>query len=94
MNDPHIDAPSWDVLSWDGLSWQDIQAIGMALAERYPGENTLTLAPDRLLEMVTQLPGIRPEGGAPDEFTLSAIITAWIAASEGDDDSSPYEYLA
>ena len=89
MNAPHIDA-----LSWDGLTWQDIQAIGMALAERHPGENTLALAPERLVGLVVQLPGFRAEGGAPDDFTLSAIITAWISASEGDDDSSPYEYLA
>lgn len=89
MNDPHIDA-----LSWDGLTWQDIQAIGMALAERYPGENTLTLAPQRLAEMMAGLPGFRVADSAPDDFTLSAVITAWIAASEGEDDASPFEHLA
>lgn len=89
MNDPHTDD-----LSWDSLNWQDIQAIGMVLAERYPDENTLALAPERLAELVTELPGFRGDGGPPDDFTLSAIITAWIAAQEGDDDSSPFDYLA
>ena len=89
MNDPHIDA-----LSWDGMTWQDIQAIGMALAERHPGENTLTLAPRRLAELVADLPGFRAADSTPDEFTLSAIITAWITASEGEDDASPFEHRA
>jgi FeS assembly protein IscX len=89
MNDPHN-----DILSWDGLTWQDIQAIGRTLAATHTNENTLSLAPERVTELVAHLPGFHSEGGGPDEFTLSAIITAWIAASEGDDDSSPYEHLA
>ncbi len=89
MNDPHIDASSWDC-----LSWQDIKAIGMALAEAHPDANTITLAPQRLAELVAQLPGVRPDGGPPDDFILSAIITAWIMAHEGDDMSSPYGLLA
>ena len=90
MSDPG----RWDTLSWDRLTWQDIQAIGMALAERHPGENILTLPPDRLEQLVGNLPGFAPAGTAPDEFTLSAIITAWIDAEEGGDDSSPFESQA
>ena len=89
MNDPHIDA-----LSWDRLSWQDIQAIGTALADRHGDENTLSLAPERLMELVAELPGFQNAGGPPDDFTLSAVVTAWIAAQEGDDDASPFEHLA
>ena len=89
MNDPHN-----DTLSWDDLTWADIQAIGRTLAEAHATENTLMLAPERVTELVARLPGFRAAGGEPDDFTLSAIITAWIAASEGGDDSSPYEYLA
>lgn len=88
MNHPHIDD-----LSWDSLTWQDIQAIGMALAERHADENILTLAPERLTELVARLPGFRADVGAPDDFALSAIITAWITAQEGDDNSSPFDYL-
>lgn len=89
-----MDDPQQDALTWNNLTWQDIQAIGMALAERHPDENILTLAPERLARLVTDLPGFAADGTAPDEFTLSAIVTAWIAAEEGDDDSSSYDHLA
>jgi FeS assembly protein IscX len=83
-----------DNLTWDTLTWQDIQAIGMALAERHAGENVLTLAPDRLAGLVAGLPGFAAGAGEPDDFILSAIVTAWIAAEEGEDDSSPFDPLA
>ena len=83
-----------EALTWDTLTWQDIQAIGMALAETHPDENLLTLAPERLAGLVADLPGFAAGAAIADEFTLSAIVTAWIAAAEGDDDSSPYDYLA
>jgi FeS assembly protein IscX len=89
MNDPNTDG-----LTWENLSWQDIQAIGMALAERHTEANTLTLTPERLAQLVAELPSFAPGDTSPDDFTLSAIITAWIAAEEGDDDSSPYGTLA
>jgi FeS assembly protein IscX len=89
MDDPHTDA-----LTWDNLTWQDIQAIALALAERHAGENVLTLAPDRLARLVDDLPGFAAGATVPDDFILSAIVTAWISAEEGDDDSSPYDYLA
>lgn len=85
MSDPNIGD-----LTWETLTWQDIQAIGMALAERHPDEDTLTLAPERLARLVEELPGFESVG-APDDFLLSAITTAWINAQEGDDDSSPFE---
>jgi len=87
MSDPG----TGDNLSWDTLTWQDIQAIGLALAERHPRENILSLPPDHLERLVEELPGFAPQGTAPDEFTLSAIVTAWIDAEEGGDDSSPFE---
>ena len=86
--------PGSDGLTWGSLTWQDIQAIGMALAERHPHEDTLTLAPERLAGLVEGLPGFAPGGTAPDDFLLSAVTTAWIAAQEGEDDSSPYEAQA
>jgi len=89
MHDPNEDA-----LTWDNLTWQDIQAIGMALAESHPDENLLRLAPERLAGLVACLPGFAAENTAPDDFTLSAIVTAWIAAEEGDDESSPFDHLA
>ena len=92
MSDPNT--PADDTLTWDTLTWQDIQAIGMALAEGRPGEDVLTLPPERLTLLVENLPGFCAGGTAPDDFTLSAIVTAWIAAEEGDDDSSPFDSLA
>ncbi len=89
MSDPNIGD-----LTWETLTWQDIQAIGMALAEQHPNEDTLTLAPDRLARLVEALPGFEPGDSAPDDFLLSAITTSWITAQEGDDDSSPFERQA
>ncbi len=89
-----MDDPNKDALTWDTLTWQDIRAIGMALAESYPDENVLTLRPERLARLVEEQPGFAAGTADPDDFTLSAIVTAWIAAEAGDDDSSPYEYLA
>jgi len=89
MNDQHFDA-----LTWENLTWHDIQAIGIALAERHPGENLLTLPPERLVELVAGLPGFQTGATRPDDFLLSAISTAWIGAVEGEDDTSPFEHLA
>ena len=89
MNDPNKDA-----LTWTTLTWQDIRAIGMALAESHPSENVLALTPERLTELVADLPGFSASATDPDDFTLSAIVTAWIAAEDGDDESSPFDYLA
>ena len=89
-----MNSPNKDALTWDTLTWQDIQAIGMALAERHPDEPILTLAPERLAQLVAALPGFAAGPSDPDDFTLSAIVTAWITVLEGDDDSSPYDYLA
>jgi FeS assembly protein IscX len=89
-----MDDRNKDALTWNTLTWQDIQAIGMALAESHPAENVLALAPERLALLVDDLPGFEAGATVPDDFTLSAIVTAWIAAEEGDDDSSPFEYLA
>lgn len=83
-----------EALTWDTLTWQDIQAIGMALAESHPDEPILTLPPERLADLVADLPGFAAGATRPDDFTLSAIVTAWITVLEGDDDSSPYDYLA
>jgi hypothetical protein len=52
------------------------------------------MPPDRLIELVAALPGFAPAAAAPDDFIVSAIASAWIHAVEGEDDSSPYEYLA
>lgn len=80
MNHPHIDAPSWD-----SLSWPEIQDIGRALAERHEGEAILALSPGRLTHLLAELPGLRLDPQAAGDFILSAIITAWIAAIEGED---------
>ena len=89
-----MDDPNTDALTWETLTWQDIQAIGMALAESHPAEKILALTPERLARLVADLPGFAAGAADPDDFTLSAIVTAWIAAEEDDDDSSPFDDLA
>ncbi len=89
-----MDASTKDAHIWDTLTWQDIQAIGRSLAERYPDENLLALAPERVAGLAADLPGCAAGAEAPDDFTLSAIVTAWIAAETGEDESSPFAPLA
>jgi FeS assembly protein IscX len=89
----------WDetpglALTWDELTWQDIQAIGMALAERHPEVSILSLKDEDLAVLAAELPGFAADAGPPDPFLVAAIASAWIHAVEGEDDSSPYEFLA
>ncbi len=81
-------------LTWDSLTWQDIQAIGMALAERHPDISILSLKDEDLALLAAGLPGFAADAGLPDPFMVAAIASAWIHAVEGEDDSSPYEFLA
>jgi len=89
MTDTHSDQ-----LNWDNLTWHDIQAIGMALAERHPDAPLLRLPQSQLAQMVAALPGFAGSAEAAPSHLLAAIGNAWIEAVEGEDDSSPYEFLA
>lgn len=89
-----MDVEEKDLLTWNDLTWQDIQSIGMALAERHPDLSILTLPDEKLAALVCALPGFKGEAAEAKLYQLSAIASAWIQAMEGDDDSSPYEFLA
>jgi FeS assembly protein IscX len=81
-------------LTWTNLTWQDIQAIGQALAERHPETSVLRLSNAQLAPLVAALPGFAGRAEAAPDHVLSAVGDAWIEAIEGEEDSSPYEFLA
>jgi len=81
-------------LTWINLTWQDIQAIGQALAERHSDISILRLDNAQLAPLVAALPGFSGNPEAAPDHLLSAIADAWIEAVEGEEDSSPYEFLA
>jgi FeS assembly protein IscX len=93
MNEPNPDHLNPAPLTWADLTWQDIHAIGMALAERHPGAPILRLPDSELARMVAALPGFSGAAESAPRHLLSAIGDAWIEAVEGEDDSSPYEFL-
>ena len=83
-----------DFQSWNDLNWHDMQAIGLTLAERHPELRIITLPDDQLAALISALPAFADIDEPPPEHIVSAVASAWIFALEGEDDSSPYEFLA
>lgn len=89
-----VTAEGGEIFSWDRANWQDLQVIGQILAERHPNIRIISLGDEGLAALVAALPELAQVAGHPDRYLLAAIAGAWITALEGEDDSSPYEYLA
>jgi FeS assembly protein IscX len=66
----------------------------MALAERHPDQRLLPLSHPDLARLVCALPGFSGRAEDAPDHLLSAIVGSWIELNEGDEDSSPYEFLA
>ena len=73
------------------LTWQDAEDIAVALAERYPETDPLTVRFTDLHRWVTELPGFVDDVKASTEGKLEAIQMAWLeeyrAAREGAGDA-------
>jgi FeS assembly protein IscX len=60
------------------MTWRDAEDIGIALAERHPGIDPLTVRFTDLHRYVTELPGFTDEAKASNEKLLEAIQMAWL----------------
>jgi FeS assembly protein IscX len=61
-----------------GLTWQDAEDIALALAERHPATDPLTVRFTDLHRWVTELPGFSDDAKASTEGKLEAIQMAWL----------------
>jgi FeS assembly protein IscX len=60
------------------MAWRDAEEIGIALAERYPDTDPLTVRFTDLHRFVTELPGFSDDPKASNEKLLEAIQMAWL----------------
>ncbi len=60
------------------MTWRDAEDIGIALAERFPETDPLTVRFTDLRQWVTELPGFGDDPKASNEKILEAIQMAWL----------------
>jgi len=60
------------------LTWRDAEDIGIALSERFPDTDPLTVRFTDLHRFVTELPGFADDAKASNEKLLEAIQMAWL----------------
>ncbi|HEY3068572.1 MAG TPA: Fe-S cluster assembly protein IscX [Methylomirabilota bacterium] len=65
-------------MSSRALTWRDAEDIGIALSERFPDTDPLTVRFTDLHRLVTELPGFKDEPKASNENLLEAIQMAWL----------------
>ena len=61
----------------DKLSWDDAEDIGIALYEKFPDKDPLTVRFTELHKSVTELEGFEGDAAASNEGKLEAIQMAW-----------------
>jgi FeS assembly protein IscX len=60
------------------LMWRDAEDIGIALSEKHPEMDPLTVRFTDLHRFVTELPGFTDDPKASNEKILEAIQMAWL----------------
>ena len=60
------------------MMWRDAEDIGIALSERHPDVDPLTVRFTDLHRWVTELPGFGDDPKASNEKLLEAIQMAWL----------------
>ena len=60
-----------------GLDWEDAEGIALALAEKFPDVDPLTVRFTDLHRWVTELPGFEDDPQGSSEGKLEAIQMAW-----------------
>jgi FeS assembly protein IscX len=60
------------------VTWRDAEDIGIALAQRFPDLDPLTVRFTDLQRWVTELPGFADDPKASSEKILEAIQMAWL----------------
>ena len=61
-----------------GLTWKDAEEIAIALSERFPDTDPLTVRFTDLHRQVMELPGFSDDPKASNEGLLEAIQMAWL----------------
>jgi FeS assembly protein IscX len=61
----------------DKLDWDDAESIGIALQEKFPDKDPLTVRFTELHKWVTELDGFAGDPGASNEGKLESIQMAW-----------------
>jgi FeS assembly protein IscX len=59
------------------MTWRDTEDIGIALSERFPDVDPLTVRFTDLHRWVTELPGFADDPKASNEKILEGIQMAW-----------------
>ena len=60
------------------MQWRDSEDIGIALSEKFPAIDPLTVRFTDLHRYVTELPGFADDPKASNEKILEAIQMAWL----------------
>ncbi len=60
------------------ITWRDTEDIAIALLERHPDRDPLTVRFTDLHRWVTELPGFSDDARASNEKILEAIQMAWL----------------
>jgi len=60
-----------------GLTWKDTEEIAIALMEKFPGTDPLTVRFTDLHRWVTELPDFADDPRTSNESILEAIQMAW-----------------
>jgi FeS assembly protein IscX len=60
------------------MRWTDVREIAIALAERHPGVQPLTVRFTDLHRWVRELPGFADDPARSNEKVLEAIQMAWL----------------
>ncbi len=60
------------------MTWRDTEDIAIALSERHPDLDPLTVRFTDLHRWVTELPGFSDDPKASNESTLEKIQMAWL----------------
>ena len=60
------------------MTWRDTEDIAIALSERHPERDPLTVRFTDLHRWVTELPGLRDDPKASNEKILESIQMAWL----------------
>ena len=71
------------------LTWEDAEGIALALAEKFPDLDPLTVRFTDLHRWVTELAGFRDDPAASSEGKLEAIQMAWHEEWDRPPDLSP-----
>jgi len=63
------------------LTWRDVDGLARELAQRFPGEDPLSIDLARLHDMILGLPSFKDDPDAATDEQLETILAAWYEES-------------